>query len=196
MAGALRRAAGRGAGGRGAGGEDRRRTAGAGRAGAGGRGAAGAGRGGGRRAVPGGRGRVPGAGQDEAEQRPARMTPRLSCSVPAPTVTRRPGSPPDNNLKAQHAAAGTPGKAERRRGLHSGAPDPVELEVRQVWHADPSRGSLPRIYAAIPRYGWMTGAHILVGVTQGCPAHARSPRCDRRLDLTPLTTDTAADSGR
>ena len=60
------------------------------------------------------------AGQDAAEP-PARMTPRLSCSVPAPTVTRRPGSPPGNNPKARHAAAGTPGKAERRRRLHCGS---------------------------------------------------------------------------
>ena len=59
------------------------------------------------------------AGQDAAEPA-ARMTPRLSRSVPAPAVTRRPGSPPGDNPKAQHAAAGTPGKGERRRGLHSG----------------------------------------------------------------------------
>ena len=43
------------------------------------------------------------------------MTPRLSRNVPAPTVTRRPGSPPGDSPKAQHAAAGTLGKAERRR---------------------------------------------------------------------------------
>ena len=133
MTGALGRTAGRGAAGRGAGSGGRRRTGGAGRAGAGG-GAAGAGRGGDRRAVPGGRGRVPGParpgrtrpGRRRRPSQPARITPRLSRSVPVPTLTRRPGSPPGNNPRAQHAAAGTPGESERRRGLHSGSPDPVD----------------------------------------------------------------------
>ena len=63
------------------------------------------------------------AGQDAAE--PARADDaEAERSVLAPTVTRRPSSPPGNNPKAQPAAAGTPGKGERRRGLHSGSPNP------------------------------------------------------------------------
>ena len=69
------------------------------------------------------------------------MTPRLSSSVPAPTVTRRPGSPPGDNPEAQHAAAGTLGKAERRRGLHSGPSNPVDPPARATGgRAGPQHG--------------------------------------------------------
>jgi len=65
-------------------------------------------------------------GRRTRPSRPARITPRLSSSVRAPTVTRRPGSPPDGNPRARHAVAGTLGKAEQRRGLHGGSPHPVD----------------------------------------------------------------------
>ena len=80
------------------------------------------------------------------------MTPRLSCSVPAPTVTRRPGSPPGDNPKARHAAAGTLGKAERRRGLHSGSPNPVDpLAGVTVGRAGPQDGGSGQPRGLLPR---------------------------------------------
>jgi hypothetical protein len=45
------------------------------------------------------------------------------------------------------------------RGQAEEQPGHLELEVRQVRHADPSRGSLPGIYAAMPQDAWMTGVH-------------------------------------
>ena len=140
-----------------------------------GRGAAGTGRGGDRRAVPGGRGRVLGragrAGRGRA--RPARMTPRLSCSVPAPTVTRRPGSPPGDNPKAQHAAAGTLGKAERRAAsrLHSGSPNPVDpLAGVTVGRSGPQDGG-----SGQPR-----GLRLDCGSwSWNCASHDSPRRCSR-----------------
>ncbi len=64
-------------------------------------------------------------GRGTRPSRPAWMTPGLSRSVLAPTVTRLPGGPPGDNPRARHAAAGTLGEGERGRRLHGAAPEPT-----------------------------------------------------------------------
>ncbi len=54
-----------------------------------------------------------GAGRGRLPRRPARSTARLNCRSSTPTMTRRPGRPPEDNPDAQRGA-NAPGESERR----------------------------------------------------------------------------------